>query len=225
MRRVDARLVTGSRRVSRLIAGGLPLRIVLALVSCAAAVGVSLPAVEGAIDDERAAHVKAAFVLNFARYTDWPDAAFAGSGDPVVIGVIGNTTVAEAVEKTVADQRIDGRRIAVRRLGPAGVMQHDAARFTAAAAGCQVLYFADPASAPLAARLAALGFEHVLTIGDGNRLAEAGVMLALLIDADRIVFAANPVAIRGSRVRVSSKVLQLARIVSPSAIAGSAEAD
>lgn len=207
------------------VVGGCPFRILLVLVWCAAAVGASLPAIAGAVDSERAAHVKAAFVLNFARYTDWPAAAFAGTGDPVVICIVGNATVAEAVENTVADQRIDGRRIAARRLGPADAVRHDTAGFAAAAAGCQVLYFADPASAPLAARLADFGLDYVLTIGDGHGLAEAGVMLALLIDADRIVFAANPVAIRDSRVRVSSKVLQLARIVSTSRMVESAEAD
>jgi hypothetical protein len=34
-------------------------------------------------------HVKALFLLNFVKYVDWPETSFAGSGSPIIIGILG----------------------------------------------------------------------------------------------------------------------------------------
>jgi hypothetical protein len=59
----------------------------------------------------------------------------------------------------------------------------------------------------------ALEAKGVLTVGDLPGFAEAGGMIGLRLDDNRVVFDANPVVIRRSRVRVSARVLQLATIV------------
>jgi hypothetical protein len=53
----------------------------------------------------------------------------------------------------------------------------------------------------------------VLTVSDQPDFAADGGMLGLVLQETRIVFDANPAAIKETRVSVSSKVLRLARIV------------
>ena len=55
----------------------------------------------------------------------------------------------------------------------------------------------------------------MLTVGDAPGFARDGGMLGLVQQGSRIVFDANPTAIRVSGLQVSSKVLKLARIVGP----------
>jgi hypothetical protein len=61
--------------------------------------------------------------------------------------------------------------------------------------------------------LESLAQSNALLVGDTPRFAENGGMLGLVLEEDRVIFEANPDAIRRSRVTVSSKVLRLARIV------------
>ncbi len=52
----------------------------------------------------------------------------------------------------------------------------------------------------------------MLTVSDVPGFAQSGGMLGLVRRSGSIVFEANPVAIRNSRLMLSAKVLKLARI-------------
>src|ERR1700732_2529857 len=57
---------------------------------------------------------KAAFVYNFTKFVEWPAATFADSGAPMVIGVLGDSPCAQALERLVKDRTVNGRTIVVR---------------------------------------------------------------------------------------------------------------
>ena len=63
------------------------------------------------------------------------------------------------------------------------------------------------------AELAPLAGQPVLTVGDQAGFNAAGGMIELVSVAGRIVFQANPAAIRNAGLVVSAKVLKLARAV------------
>src|SRR5262245_65637689 len=58
--------------------------------------------------------VKAAFLLNFARYTEWPGAAFSSSTQPLVLCVVGADPFGSALD-TVEDKLVRGRPIHINR--------------------------------------------------------------------------------------------------------------
>ncbi|MFK3740642.1 YfiR family protein [Massilia sp. TN1-12] len=60
--------------------------------------------------------VKAAFLVKFLGYVDFPAGAFGGPAAPVTIGVIDADDLVGELERAVAGRTIDGRHIAVRRL-------------------------------------------------------------------------------------------------------------
>src|SRR5919197_16397 len=61
------------------------------------------------------AKVKAAFVLNFARYVEWPESSFANSNTPVVIGVLGQEALQRNLEETVQGKTVERRPVQVKR--------------------------------------------------------------------------------------------------------------
>src|SRR5206468_11199924 len=86
--------------------------------------------------------VKAAFLFNFARFVDWPPAAFHDREASFVIGVIDNEVLALALEQAVRGKAVDGRTFQVRRLQNAGD-----------AGGCHMLYLGSADTARLAGLL------------------------------------------------------------------------
>lgn len=91
-------------------------------LACAAAVfaGTGLAplpaAAQGGASQALERRVKAAFLYKFLGYADFPAAAFADSGSPVMIGVVGSDEMAAELGRVVAGRQVRGRPIVVRTL-------------------------------------------------------------------------------------------------------------
>src|SRR5262245_32002181 len=72
--------------------------------------------------------VKAAYLLNFGRFTTWANAADAADNPGFAVCVLGQDPFGSALDTTVDGETIDGRTIVVRRI--AGPTE---------AAGCRVV--------------------------------------------------------------------------------------
>jgi hypothetical protein len=59
---------------------------------------------------------KAAILLNFVRFTDWPPEAFTSAEAPFVIGVVGKDPFGAALDKTFSGKSVKGRSFIVKRL-------------------------------------------------------------------------------------------------------------
>lgn len=60
--------------------------------------------------------VKAAFLYKFLGYAEFPAGAFASSGAPVTIGVVGSDEMAAELARVVAGRQVSGRPVQVRSL-------------------------------------------------------------------------------------------------------------
>jgi hypothetical protein len=83
------------------------LACVLVLVACCGA-GAALA--QSPTDRQ----IKAAFLLRFADYVQWPASAFAASDSPLVIGVVGDEAMAAEIQSLASTRSIRGHRVAVR---------------------------------------------------------------------------------------------------------------
>lgn len=168
------------------------------------------PAAAQRIDPARAAQVKAAYLLNFLRYTQWPEASFENAQAPYRVAILGDAAVAAEFEALA--QRagpIENRGVSVRT----GQLRLNAAQ-AQELRQTHLIYIAGPAAHEfLPALIGALDGAPALVVGDGPAFAPAGGMLGLILSQGRIVFDANPEAIRRHGVMVSAKVLKLAHIV------------
>lgn len=148
------------------------------------------------------ATVRLGFLLNFARYVEWPEAALKPDAPLKICLAPGDGAMAGKLGELLS-QSIQGRAIQVKH----------AAR-PADAADCQVLYLpADLPSATVTAWLDAAARSSALTVSDLPDFIEAGGIIGLIPVGSRYRFDINLGNARRAELRVSSYLLKLARTV------------
>jgi hypothetical protein len=145
--------------------------------------------------------MRAAFVLNFAKFTEWPADSAAPARDAWVIAVVDAPGMAQALGRLAQGKTVRERPVRV-----------VAARATESVPPCHVLYIGGSAEAAVRAALAAAGGRPVLTVGDSDLVARWGAVIRLLVLEDRMRFEVNVDAARRSRLAISSKLLGLAMV-------------
>jgi len=172
--------------------------IARALVATAAAAAAAT-ASAGA---QREYAIKAAFLYNFARYVQWPQPAPSGERGPLTIGVLGPDPFGPILDEIAASKTIGARKLVVRRFATLD-------RYTP----CDILFVSSPMARQVEAVLARTEGSHVLVVGDSAGLAEGGVAINFYIADNKVHFEINRRAARRARLKISSKLLRLARIV------------
>lgn len=144
--------------------------------------------------------LRAAFVLNFLRYVDWPERVFPSPEAPLILGVPGTESVAAL--GGLAGKLVKGRPVAVR-----GVTSGDEART------CHAIYFQEQDARRDAGLLRSLQNAPVLTVGDAEGFIDIGGMIGLVHADNRLQFEVNLVAMSQAQLKASSQLLRLARTV------------
>jgi len=146
--------------------------------------------------------LKAAFVLNFANFTEWP-VDFLAQGQPLSLCVVGDTAVADALLQSAKGRSVDSHALTVSVLKSADSL----------ILLCHLLYVGGSDAKRSDGLLFALSGTSVFTIGDGARFAETGGIAQLILENGRIRFAVNVGAAHRARLKISSKLLNLATII------------
>jgi len=145
--------------------------------------------------------VKAAFLYNLVKYTDWPSRAFPEPDAPIVIGLLGSDPFGTVLDRIVEGRIINGHPILVRR-----------ATGVAELKGAHVVFVGASESSRAAEQCAALESFRALTVGDTEQTA-AFAAVKFGLEADRVVFTVDLTRTSRVGVNISSKVLHLAKAV------------
>lgn len=151
-------------------------------------------------DDDR--RVKAAFVVNFLSFVEWPPSKLAAPPAPLVVAVIHDREFAALLERLLAGRTIGGRTAIVKVVSGA-----EAAR------DAHAVFIPTSEARALPAILRELATSPVLTIGDTDGFAREGVALNLYTFDRRIRIEANSTAAARAGLRLSANLMRLARIV------------
>jgi hypothetical protein len=146
--------------------------------------------------------VKAGFLYNFAKFIDWPASSFAGPQAPYNICVLGPDPFGEDLDEAVGANTVQGRRIAVRRLADARQ-----------AVGCHILFVAAADRKKLPSLFQSLGEASTLTVGEDGEFTSLGGGLRFFLADNRVRFEINLQAIERAHLKVSAKLLNVARVV------------
>ena len=179
------------RRASCLLVAALTALIVVAVPVRALAGG----------DAVAASVLKAAFLYNFARFTEWPVDALA-PGQRLAMCVVGDAAVADALGETIKGHAIEGHELTVAVL-----------KAGEPAAACHLLFVSASAIARSAVPAAGAGGATVFTVSDADGFAESGGVAQLIVERDRMRFSINVASALRARLNISSKLLSLAKIV------------
>ena len=141
---------------------------------------------------------KASLLFNLGGFVEWPPAAL-GASDRINICVAGDPDVLEAL-RPYAGRHIDGRGVTSRAV----VDDEDPA-------GCHILFVS--ASRDRLALVYRVADRPIVTVGDSPEFARQGGALRVFFEQSRIRFEINTTTVARAKLRVSSKMLGLARLV------------
>ena len=145
--------------------------------------------------------LKAAFLLNFAKFVEWPPAAFAGATSPMVLGILGENPFGDVLERTIRDKTINNHPLVVKEL-------HSSAEAT----NCHILFIGTSEKARLPEILAGLHGAGVLTVSETAGFTESGGMINFFRQGNKIRFQIKEVAAKSAGLKISSKLLSLASV-------------
>jgi hypothetical protein len=151
--------------------------------------------------DPSEAQVKAAFLLNFPKYVDWPAEAFPETNSPIVIAIYGDDEVANEFSTMSAGRVIGGHPVQLVRLTSLEPFSN-----------CHILFVGGGQSRKLSEALEKFHGLNVLTVGESVGFLEQGGMINL-VRRDRLIsLEVNLDSLRGSGLKVSSRLLSLATV-------------
>ena len=139
--------------------------------------------------------VKAAFLLNFFRYVEWPPSAPAEG--PMYICVAGRNPFGPLLAETVKGQTLNGRS-----LGARVILEPEA--------NCHIVFV--PEGAATTAYLRRASGTPTLTVGEYPGFIEQGGMIAFFLNGGNVRFTINPAAAERAGLRISARLLELAQI-------------
>ena len=146
--------------------------------------------------------VKAAFLYNFAKFVEWPQASFKEAGAALVIGILGQDSFGEVLDRTVENKLINGRPIKVKRFG----VDEDPG-------DCHLLFISRSEAERMGEVLSRLRGRSVLLVGETDGFLELGGMISFYLEDQRVRFTVNLDAAEGVRLKISSKLLGVAKVV------------
>lgn len=138
--------------------------------------------------------LKAAFLYNFAVFTEWPSEV----GGTLNVCIHGQDPFGKDVD-ALQGKAAGARTLAIQRRSAGESLK-----------GCQVVFIAASAMGGLPRVLEELRDAPVLTVADTPGAARQGVALNMAVAQNKVTFEANLLAARAAHLTLSSKLLRLA---------------
>lgn len=155
------------------------------------ALGHAAVAAQGVSQEYR---IKAAYLYNFLKFVEWPEDT---TPAPLTICVAGRNPFGTVLHDLVRDQVVSNRPIAARI-----ILEPEE--------GCHIVFVPDGAATD--AYLRAARDRSTFTVGETSTFIEHGGIANFYVDRGSIRFEINPAAAERARIRISSRLLQLARL-------------
>ncbi len=161
-----------------------------------------LPAFTADADGNGINALKAAFVLRFVQFVDWPPEVFANTPDnQFVLCVYGTSSIQHYLTSATLQLRVGNRHLTVLEMDrPQDVLL------------CQAVFVPAENAEDLQRVIEATRGHPVLTMSDTSR-DQPGLMIRLFEQSDRLAFAIRPDEAHNDQLLVSAQLLRLARIV------------
>jgi hypothetical protein len=175
--------------------------VVIGLLVCGTLLVEPFRAAGGNADDAEY-RVKLAFLYNFTQFIEWPPEAFSNPAAPLIICVAGPNPFTGEMEQSVRRRTSSGHPIQIKSL-----QRNDDAK------ACQMLFVRSSQKAAASKILTALRGSNTVTVGETKHFATEGGLINLTLEENTLHFEVNLSAALQTRLKISSKLLSLATIV------------
>ena len=144
--------------------------------------------------------LKVAFIYNFAKFTTWPAESFSDPAAPIDLCVIGKQEFGTAFD-SVQGKSVGGRTVNVKYLNTLKAQDK-----------CHVVFIARSEQSRVPRIVKANQTIQALTVSDVDGFVEEGGMIRLVREPDdRISFEINPKTAEEAGLKLSSRLLNLAK--------------
>lgn len=144
------------------------------------------------------AELKAAFVYNFFKYTEWPPET---GGSSLVLCLHNITPAQEQAFAPINGRQANSKAVQLRLIDATGDT-----------GGCHVLFLGKGTPRIMVEKLLARP-ATLLSVGDSEEFIEAGGIIALIERDNRLQFDINLAAARRANLKISAQILKLAHRV------------
>ena len=146
--------------------------------------------------------VKAAFLFRFTEFVTWPDAAYAKPDSPFVLLVAGPDGVADNLRNITAGRSVAGRPVEVRRV----------ANGTDSLPPAQLVYLAGSDLTRVREQMRGVP-RHALVVTEVEGALDHGSVINFVLAQDRVRFDISLESAERRGLRLSSRLLAVARAV------------
>ena len=143
--------------------------------------------------------VEAAYIVNFAKYVEWPDGTFPDAKSPFVIGILGTNPFGNTLAQLASEQDLGGRPIEIKQ-------SDDVTELST----CQIVYLSGGSAGISAPDLAAFSGKPVVTVAEHEDFAKDGGIVNFVQVDSKVKFEINLKAAKHVNLKVSSRLLKLA---------------
>lgn len=157
--------------------------------SCPQAAAVSL---QDAVSES---DLKAVFLFNFARFTEWPEGAAGLGGEELRIGVLGSESALDPIQKKLSGRSV-GKRVLkfFRSVNPSDL---DA---------CAMIFVSESEKEQIPAVLEQFRGKPVLTVGESEGFAESGGILNFYVEDKKVKYEINPDALARAQLKATQLI-------------------
>lgn len=150
--------------------------------------------------DDPSSELMAAYVYNFARFVEWPAAQFLSKKSPLIL-CTPDTDALDGHLLRIHGRMAKNRRVVVRIVDEGNDL-----------ADCHLLFLPKQEDVFSVTLLETAADKPLLTISNAPGFTESGGMIGLFVQADRVHFDINRELTQSVGLRVSSRLLALARV-------------
>ncbi|HKV24507.1 MAG TPA: YfiR family protein [Candidatus Acidoferrum sp.] len=146
--------------------------------------------------------LKAAMLYNLTRFVEWPSTADAVPQRPLVLCILGRDPFEDSLNSVAAAASARGNPVEIRHFQDEKGIR-----------ACHVLYIGSSEKKNLTHIISALQGSNVLTVGEMGQFAAHGGMIQFSLIDQQVRFEINLRAASEAGLKISSRLLVLARIV------------
>lgn len=157
------------------------------------------PAIPGEQTPFSEYQVKATWLVNFARFTEWPAGTFARNNSPILVGLLGRDPFGGELEKALKGKQVDGRSLTLRRV----TTDQDLP-------ACQILFVASSERRRLRDLPHRLKQARVLTVGESEEFLDQGGIINFKIENGTVRFEINLQSAQAAGIRLHPSLLKVA---------------
>ncbi len=148
--------------------------------------------------------LKAAYVYNFSKFVEWPNSVFDNHKSPFVITVFGDNPIVPVLHKALNSKHIKGRDIKIRVIYSVQDIGHT-----------HILFVSRNYQALVGDIINSSQNKPILVVGDVvENFCQAGGIINFTPKSSKYRFEINYQSAQNSKLKISSKLLALSRIIS-----------